>query len=88
MALHNNAPEWQIVPFTRAVAVTTSDDTDLDDNAVSLWIGGAGNVKVTTVEDDTVTFNGCTAGSVLPVQVKRVWATGTTATNIVALRTI
>ncbi len=86
--LHQQDPQWQNIPATRAVAVTTSDDDDLADNASSLWIGGAGNVKVTTVEGDEVTFNGCAAGSVLPVQVSRVWATGTTATNIVALRSI
>lgn len=49
-----------------------------------LYIGGAGNVAVTTIGGDAVTFNGVTAGSILPVQVLKV-ASATTATLINAL---
>mgnify|MGYP003148440342 CR=1 FL=1 len=50
-----------------------------------LYIGAAGNVKVTTAGGDEVTFVGVNAGTFLPVQVIRVWDTGTAATNILAL---
>ena len=50
-----------------------------------LYIGGAGNLKVTTVAGDTVTFNALNAGTFFPVQVKKVFDTGTSASNIVAL---
>ena len=50
-----------------------------------LYIGGAGNIKVTTVAGDIVTFNGVLAGSFFPVNVLKVFSTGTTATNIIAL---
>lgn len=68
-----------------AFAVTASDTTVLPTTR-GLYIGGAGNVAVTMAEDgNNVTFVGVLAGSILPVQVTKVLATGTTATSIVAL---
>ena len=73
-------------PAVGAAAVTPNDSTDLAVSpARSLFIGGAGNLVVDTAAGDTVTFTGVTAGSILPVSVKRVRATNTTATSIVAL---
>ena len=67
-----------------ASAVTTSDTAP---NVFSrIYIGGAGNVKVTTENGDAVTFTAVPVGTVLPIRVQLVWATGTTATNIVGLR--
>lgn len=73
-------------PYTRAAAVTPNDSADLADVASALWIGGAGAVKVTTAGGDAVTLSAALAGTIIPVRVSRVWATGTAATNIVALR--
>ena len=50
-----------------------------------LYIGGAGHLKVTTVAGDDVTFNGLQAGTFFPVNVIKVFSTGTSATNIIAL---
>lgn len=50
-----------------------------------LYIGGAGNLRVLTAGGDDVTLNGVLAGSYVPIQVQRVFATGTSATNIVAI---
>mgnify|MGYP000367202920 CR=1 FL=1 len=76
----------------RAAAVTPSNTADIpyvgggDINwPCVLFIGGAGNLRVLTAGGDDVTFTGVLAGSFLPVQVTRVYSTGTTATNIVAL---
>jgi hypothetical protein len=44
-----------------------------------------GDLKVDTVGGDTITFVGVNGGTFFPVQIMRVWATGTTATDIVAL---
>lgn len=68
-----------------AAAVTPADGADLPHPAQALWVGGAGNVKVTMDSSGTVTFNGVAAGTMLPAAVTRVHATGTTATNILAL---
>ena len=76
----------------RAAVVTQSNTADIqyvcggDINwPCVLYIGGAGNLRVLTAGGDDVTFNGVLAGSFLPVQVTRVFVTGTSATNIIAL---
>lgn len=85
---------YQKLQAYRASAVTPSDTADIPsvstqdgsgNNGCVLYIGGAGNIKVTTAGGDTVTFTGLLAGMFLPVQVLRVWSTDTTATNIIAL---
>ena len=68
---------------SRAAAVTPSDSTQI--YASALYVGGAGNVSVVTEGDDTVTFTGVQAGSMLVLRIKQVRATSTTATNIVRL---
>lgn len=72
-------------PAEYATAVTPSDSTDLGRVARALYIGGSGNVKLNTPDDQSVTFVGLQAGTILPVRVKRVFSTDTTATSIVAL---
>lgn len=67
-----------------AAAVTTSDSATFAPT-YGLYVGGAGNVKVDMYDGGTVTFNSVTAGTILPIKATRVYATGTTATNIVAL---
>lgn len=68
-----------------AVAVTPSDSTVLPTTR-ALYIGTAGNVAVVMADDqNSVTFVAVMAGSILPVQVTKVLATGTTASNIVAM---
>ena len=73
-------------PARRAAMVTPSDTVDLTAYAKALYVGAAGNVRVLTVggeDGDAVTFANHPVGW-LPVQVRRVMATGTTATQIVA----
>ena len=67
-----------------ASAVTKSDTADIF-HTRALYIGGIGDVKVTMVSGDVVTFSSAQTGSILPIQVTRVWSTGTGATNILAL---
>ena len=57
-----------------------------DDNAgCVLYVGGAGDLRVLTSSGSDITFTGVLAGSFIPVQVKRVFATSNTATSILAL---
>lgn len=76
-------------PYDGAFAVTTSDVTVLT-GVRGLYVGGSGNVTVEMLNPEslsaTVTFSAVPAGTVLPIAVERVLQTGTTATNIVALR--
>ena len=73
-----------LAPASNAVAVTPSDTADLAIASKRLWIGGTGTVKVNTVGGSTVTYTGVPAGVYLNVRASRVYATGTSATNIVA----
>jgi hypothetical protein len=73
-----------IAPAAGYAAVTKSDTTDLGP-VRALYIGGAGDVVVSTgLTGSGVTFTATQAGSVLPVNCRRVMA-ATTATNVVAL---
>lgn len=51
----------------------------------AVYVGGAGDLKVTMASGTTLTLEGVLAGSVLPIQVQQIFATGTDATNIHAL---
>jgi hypothetical protein len=82
---------YQKLQVGRAAAVTPSDTARIADvsggvnNGCVLYVGGAGNLKVETIGGDEVTFVGINTGAFLPVQVVKVFATGTSATNILAL---
>jgi len=66
-------------------AVTPSDSTDLTTLARAIYVGGAGNVAAVQHDGTAVTFTGVPAGTVLPIAVRRINSTNTTATAIVAL---
>jgi hypothetical protein len=65
--------------------ITPSDTTEL--SAVSvIYVGVTGNIALVTANGDEVTLQNAQAGSVIPVRVKKVKATGTTATGLIALQ--
>jgi hypothetical protein len=69
----------------KGVAVTPSDATILETTR-GLWVGGAGNVAVVFADGGSaVTLSTVGAGTLLPIQVKQVMSTNTTATLITAL---
>jgi hypothetical protein len=62
--------------------------TEFPNNGCVLYIGGAGDVKVMTAGADIVEFEASLAGTYMPVNILRVYATGHTtaaATKILAL---
>jgi hypothetical protein len=73
----NYSPTFPQYP-AGAFAITPNDNFNLQNVAV-VYAGASGNVKVTTANGDIVTFNGVLAGTVIPVQVLRVWSTGSTS---------
>jgi hypothetical protein len=79
-------PETEWSPATSSVSVTPSDTEQLTYLSRALYVGVSGNVSV-KLRDDTnaVVFVGVAEGTILPLQVKQVTATNTTATNIIAL---
>lgn len=89
---------YQKLQASRAAAVTPSDTANIPsvsgpagetvNNGCTLYVGGLGDVRVLTAGGDTVEFTNVPAGTFIPVQVVRVYAsghTGTPATNLVAL---
>lgn len=72
-------------PASHFASVTPHDTTPLTKSSRSLYIGGAGDVAVTSVEGDEEVFVGVVAGTILPIRVSHVRAVGTTATNILSL---
>lgn len=50
-----------------------------------IYTGSGGIIRVLTAGGDDITLNAVPAGVVLPIQVIRVFAEGTTATGIIAL---
>ena len=78
------------IDYTRAALVVPSDTVDLGPidggfpHASGLYIGTAGSLKVTTISGDVVALPNVIAGH-FKLAVRRVWATGTAATGIVAL---
>lgn len=83
MAKTNYSPTFPMFPGD-AATVSTSDTVNFTDPSV-IYVGTSGNVKVTTAQGTAVTFSNVPAGVVIPVQVIRVWTTGTTATNMIRI---
>lgn len=72
---------------TVAVSVTPDDSNDLARKGAALYIGVTGDVEVHMADDDSdtaIVFKNVPVGF-MPVQVDRVLATNTTATEILAL---
>ena len=64
-------------------SVTPSDTVKLTKLARGLWVGTTGNLSVLHIDGSQVTYVG--VQGLIPVCVSRVNATGTTATDIVAM---
>jgi len=72
-------------PAINAFAITPADGAELSEITRAIYIGGAGNVRAILRSGAEVTFAGLPAGTVLPIRVRSVQATGTTATALVGL---
>jgi hypothetical protein len=69
-------------PITGAVAPTLHDTNEEATEARALYVGAAGNVVVLTHAGQVVTLVALAAGLWHPIRVRRVNATGTTATGV------
>lgn len=73
-----------VVGMSKAVAVVPSD-VDVITATKGLYLGAAGDVVVTMVDGSDITLKGLSAGVIHELNVTAVKATGTLATDIVAL---
>lgn len=72
-------------PAASAIAVTPSDSADLSVFTRGIYVGTGGDLVVTTVNGQTVTFKNLAGGMVHPICAKRIWSTNTTATDILGV---
>lgn len=81
-----NANIFDTTP-TNYIVYAASPQNTIGNQGCYLYVGVAGNVRVTTIGGDIITFFGAQAGEVLPVQVIKLWssASGTSAVQLVAL---
>jgi len=74
---------------TTGVVVTPSDTVDITgataNTPAALFVGTGGNIDVITLGGSTLLLKNIADGTFLPIQVTRVKATLTTATDIVAI---
>jgi len=65
--------------------ITPSDTVDFSRPPDAIWVGGAGTVAVVSQSGVVSTLTAVAAGTTLPMVVRRINSTGTTATALVAL---
>ena len=79
----------QTRPGRSTVAVTPSDTADITkkdgEYPRALWVGVAGNVAIVTPDGVVNTLTGVPAGTLVPIQTRRVNSTNTTATTMIAI---
>jgi hypothetical protein len=72
-------------PAGHAFAVIPSDSTLLAETTRGIYVGTSGTIAALMASGASVSFVAVTAGTVLPVRLTKIMASGTTAADIVAL---
>ena len=72
-------------PASGVFVITPSDTENFVKTTRSIFVGGGGNLSVLAADGSTAVLAGVPAGSVLPIAVRRVNASGTSATGLVGL---
>jgi len=72
-------------PATHGFAITPHDTNDLSEITRGLYVGGTGTLVAELASGAQITFAGVVGGTLLPVRVRKVLATGSTATQIMGL---
>ena len=72
-------------PAVDAFAITPSDTADVKEVTRAIYVGGDSDIAVVMKSGASVTLHSVVAGTMIPIRVSRVLATGTTATNLVGL---
>lgn len=73
-------------PARGLMAITPADGTELSVVPKALFVGTGGNLRLRCVEDGApVVLKNVASGQILPLRACQVYATGTSAADIVAL---
>lgn len=73
-----SAGSMKVFASASKVAAITQHDTTVQPAMKAIYVGEAGNLKV-TIGGTAVTFSGIAAGTVLPIAPTLCWSTGSTA---------
>ena len=71
-------------PAATVFDITPDDATDLAQITTGINVATPGTVRVTTIDGTTADLS-VVRGEIFPVQARRIWQTGTTATGICGL---
>lgn len=79
-----------VSPYTVFAAITPSDTVDIQhpqgrQSTDAIYVGHAGDIVMVREDGVAVTFKAAVAGTILKVAARRINATNTTATDLVAL---
>lgn len=84
--LYQNRAPGLTSPAGQAFAVTPSDAADLSLVTRGIYVGTTGNLRALLVGDSVpVTFVNLAGGVTHPMRLRRVYATGTTATGLIGV---
>ena len=72
-------------PAENGANVAPNDGNDLVQVTRALYVGGGGDIRITTRAGTQITLTNVPAGALLPLRICRIWQTDTTATDLVAL---
>lgn len=72
-------------PASHAFSIAPSDSAELVEVTRGIYVGSAGHLSAVLLSGATVTFSNLAGGTVLPVRVRQVRATGTTAASLLGL---
>jgi len=69
-----------------ALQITTNDNSDIADKNFNIYVGTGGHIKVDTEGGNTITLKNVPSGTYINwIEVKKIYRTGTTARDIVAI---
>ncbi|MEM6711376.1 MAG: hypothetical protein AAF590_03750 [Pseudomonadota bacterium] len=72
-------------PASDGFVIVPSDSADLSSVTRAIYVGSGGDLVATMKSGTSITFTGLLAGTVLPIRVSAVAATGTSAGNLIGL---
>ena len=72
-------------PAVHAFAIAPSDTVALTETTRAVYVGGAGSIAAIMASGASASFAAVPSGTVLPVRLTKVMATGTSASDIVGL---
>lgn len=72
-------------PADHGFPISPSDSLDLTEPTRAIYVGTGGNLAVTLLSGAELTLANIPTGSIVPIRIRRIKATNTTATNLVGL---